>query len=228
MRPRIFEQFVEKIGSMVWLTLLLSACATTPPPPILITPAVTATATLNPPKAATGPCILPTVIPPTVPAQIPGYTALDPATGLHITGEVEQKKVQTIDLASYRLEVTGQVSHPLSLSYDDLRCMPKIKDEPVLICPGYFEDVAVWSGVPLVYVLDLAGVQPGAQDINLISADGYSTAVPLAKARAEGNFLAYEWAGQPLPRLHGFPVRAVFPGLDGNKWVKWLVKIEVQ
>jgi sulfane dehydrogenase subunit SoxC len=40
-------------------------------------------------------------------------------------------------------------------------------------------------------------------------------------------FLAYEWEGKALPALHGFPVRAVFPGLEGNQWVKWLTKIEV-
>jgi DMSO/TMAO reductase YedYZ molybdopterin-dependent catalytic subunit len=41
------------------------------------------------------------------------------------------------------------------------------------------------------------------------------------------SFLAYEWEGEPLPIIHGFPVRAVFPALSGNTWVKWLVEIQV-
>jgi DMSO/TMAO reductase YedYZ molybdopterin-dependent catalytic subunit len=41
------------------------------------------------------------------------------------------------------------------------------------------------------------------------------------------SILAYAWEGEPLPILHGFPVWAVFPELDGSTWVKWLVKIEV-
>ena len=41
-------------------------------------------------------------------------------------------------------------------------------------------------------------------------------------------FLAYELRGEPVPILHGFPVRAAFPGLPGFYWVKWLVKIEVK
>ena len=41
------------------------------------------------------------------------------------------------------------------------------------------------------------------------------------------DFLAYEWEGEPVPILHGFPVRAVFPSLNGNKWVKWLIGIDV-
>jgi sulfite oxidase len=42
------------------------------------------------------------------------------------------------------------------------------------------------------------------------------------------NFLAYELEGKPLPVLHGFPLRAIFPTKDGNSWVKWLVEINVQ
>jgi DMSO/TMAO reductase YedYZ molybdopterin-dependent catalytic subunit len=134
---------------------------------------------------------------------------------------------QEVDLASYRLKVTGKVDQPLSLTYDDLRCMPRIQTSDALICPGYFEDGATWAGASLGYVLELAGVQAGATGIQLTSADGYSTSVPVETAHSGDSFLAYEWEGQPLPILHGFPVRAVFPTLDGNKWVKWLVKIEV-
>jgi DMSO/TMAO reductase YedYZ molybdopterin-dependent catalytic subunit len=136
-------------------------------------------------------------------------------------------RVQEIDLQRYRLEVTGKVDHPLSLTYDDLRCMPRIETRSTLVCPGFFEDVATWSGASLEYVLELAGVQAGATGIQLTSADGYSTSLPVETAHSGDSFLAYEWEGQPLPILHGFPVRAVFPNLDGNKWVKWLVKIEV-
>jgi DMSO/TMAO reductase YedYZ molybdopterin-dependent catalytic subunit len=153
---------------------------------------------------------------------IPGYTELDPATGLHVTG-----KAQVIDLGSYRLEVTGKVNQPLSLSYDDLRCMPSIEATPTLICPGFFEDAATWAGASLKNVLELADVQEGVTGIRLKSADGYSSAVSISVALSEKNFLAYEWEGEPVPILHGFPIRAVFPELNGNSWVKWLVKIEV-
>ena len=135
---------------------------------------------------------------------------------------------QEIDLASYRLKVTGKVDRPLSLTYDDLRCMPRIQTSDVLICPGYFEDEATWAGASLEYVLDLAGLQAGATSISLVGADGYSAFVTLQQARSGNNYLAYEWQGEPIPILHGFPVRAVFPSLQGNKWVKWLVEIMVE
>jgi len=168
------------------------------------------------------PCALPAIIVPTLPASIPGYTELDPTTGLHVTGTAPK-----VDLESYRLKVTGKVDHPLSLSYDDLLCMRKITLRCNLVCPGFFEDEATWAGASFNHVLDLAGVQPEARSIKLVSADGYATVVAMQFAGAENNFLAYEWEGQPLPILHGFPVRAVFPALSGGYWAKWLVEIEV-
>lgn len=169
------------------------------------------------------PCSLPPITVPKLPDRIPGYTELDPDTGLHVTGSA-----QRIDLESYVLEITGKVTQPLALKYDDLRCLPKITSRPALICPGFFEDTATWSGASLEYVLKLAGARKAATHIRLVSADGYAALVEMKEALSGENFLAYEWEGKPLPVLHGFPVRAVFPGANGNRWVKWLVRIEVQ
>jgi DMSO/TMAO reductase YedYZ molybdopterin-dependent catalytic subunit len=169
-----------------------------------------------------GTCVLaPPVVPPT-PAKIPGYAQLDPSTGLHVTGTLKE-----IDVTHYRLEVVGKVSRPLSLTFDELRCMPRVQARPTLICPGFFTDVATWAGTSLKHIVDLAGPQQGATGVRLTGADNYSVSRTLSDATAPANFLAYEWEGKALPRLHGFPVRAIFPSLEGNQWVKWVVKIEV-
>jgi DMSO/TMAO reductase YedYZ molybdopterin-dependent catalytic subunit len=169
-------------------------------------------------------CQLPAIIVPTPPAVVPGYTELDETTNLHVTGTMKE-----IDLADYRLIVTGTVAHPLSLTYDELRCMPKREVRTLLVCPGFFQDDATWAGVPLDYILDMAGVLPEATAIVLRGADGYTARLGLDVVR-DGNrhILAYEWEGEPLPILHGFPVRGVFPEQQGNKWVKWLLEIEVR
>lgn len=58
-------------------------------------------------------------------------------------------------------------------------------------------------------------------------ADGYSLPIPMIEVDVENNLPAYEWEAEPLPILHGFPVRAMFPESMGSRWVKWLVEIEV-
>lgn len=168
------------------------------------------------------PCVLPPFTIPATPATLPDYAELDSSTGLHVTGTM-----QTIDQTRYRLEVTGKVNRQLSLSYDELRCMPRIEARLTLDCPGFFEDVATWAGTPLKYIFELAQVQPDATGFNLISADQYTAPISLKSDSLAGSFLAYEWEGKALPRLHGFPLRAIFPGAEGLQWVKWLVRIEV-
>ena len=160
---------------------------------------------------------------PTLPAKILVNGSVDPATGLHMTGTPK-----VIDLASYRLKVDGKVAHELRLSYDDLRRLPKVTATPDLVCPGAFIDTTTWSGVPLVTILEMAGVQPDAKQITMRAADDWSASLSLDEALKPENFLAYEWMGQPLPVLHGFPLRAVIPGLTGYRWVKWLVEIVVE
>ena len=163
------------------------------------------------------------VVAPTLPAKIPGYIEVDPATGLHMTGTPT-----VIDLASYRLAVSGKVANELSLTYDDLRRLPKVTATTTTVCPGFFEDTTTWSGVPLKTILEVAGVQPGAKKIRMTGADGYSSLLILGEALQPENFLAYEWMGQTLPVLQGFPLRAVLPNQTGSVWVKWLLTIAVE
>jgi len=166
---------------------------------------------------------LPAVEQPPWPLTIPGYTELDPDTGLHMTGSP-----QRISLVDYRLKVTGKVERPQSLGFDEIRRLPRQAAKSALICKGYFEDYANWAGASLGALLDRAGLEPSARWIELVSADGYSTNVTLAQASSPTAFLAYELEGRVLPVLHGFPLRAVFPALDGNNWAKWLVEIRVR
>ena len=206
------------VRRLLVLSLLVVVAACVPLPE---TPAARLTA---PPLAPAGasPCGLDPAVAPTMPAEIPGYTELDPATGLHVTGTPQE-----IDLDTYRLRVSGKVDRPLALTYEELRCLPKTVASPLLVCPGFFEDQATWAGTPIGEVLALAGVQGDAQTVAFVSADGYSSSMSLDRALDADNLLAYEWEGEPLPRLHGFPLRLVLPGVDGNQWTQWVVEVRV-
>jgi DMSO/TMAO reductase YedYZ molybdopterin-dependent catalytic subunit len=209
----------------------------TPTPSVTEAPTGTSTAELSNTIVATQPtlpmmtqvaattsgaCQLDPVSQPLWPTDDLQANALDPESGLHVTG-----RPQPIDLATYRLKVTGLVNNPLSLTYDELRCLPKVTDSPELICPGVFIDEATWTGVPIKDILELAVVQPGATKLVLVSADGYEVNLSLETAMAGQNFLAYEVNGKTLPVRHGFPLRAVLPSMWGSYWLKWLVEIQI-
>jgi DMSO/TMAO reductase YedYZ molybdopterin-dependent catalytic subunit len=161
------------------------------------------------------------VIAPTKPAVVPPEAEIDVNTGRHMMGDV-----QVLDLQSYRLMVTGLVDHPLSLSLDDLRCMPKVTETVTTTC-YFFADTATWSGVLLSEVLKKAGVQPNAKKVTQKAADGMVSAVPLEMVMNPHNFLAYEMGGKPLPILFGFPVRSVFIDVAGQYSIKWLTELEL-
>jgi DMSO/TMAO reductase YedYZ molybdopterin-dependent catalytic subunit len=228
---------IKKLHITFFVLLFLAACrssnqsntTTAIPQPIpttspTTTPAVTPSATLSETSTVDSlQCQISPLVVPTLPAVVPGYVQLDQSTNLHMTGTYQQ-----IDLASYQLKVTGKVEYPLNLTMDEIRCLPMVESAAPLICPGVFQDHANWAGTPIHNVLDLAGVQSDATAVYFIGADGYTSSVSLSEAYSEDNFLAYEWNNQPLPILHGFPLRVVFPALSGGKWVKWLVEIKVQ
>jgi len=213
--------------------ILLTACSAVPTANAIASPAdkhvmvptpssATDASSPAPAYSIPSPCNLPPITIPLMPKVIPGYAELDPDTGLHVTGEA-----LAVDLQTYRLKVSGLVDKPMEWNYEELRCLPKVTVKASLECPGFFVDVTTWSGVPIAILLEKAGVNKNAKQLSLVSADGYQTYVYTQDALNERNFLAYEWMGQPIPVLHGFPVRAVFPQLDGAKWAKWIVEIQV-
>jgi DMSO/TMAO reductase YedYZ molybdopterin-dependent catalytic subunit len=147
---------------------------------------------------------------------------VEPSTGLHVTGPA-----QLVDLDSYRLEVTGLVDRPLSLSYADVRCLPKVAAHVRLECPGFFADDLNLAGVTFASVIALAGPQPGAKSVRVASVEDYSMGFTLDELQIADNFLAYQWEDQPLPASHGFPLRGVMPARAGSNWVKWVRQLEL-
>ena len=205
---------------LTFLLLLFAACV--PQIPAAVMSASTPQPASDPARVVPD-CDLKPVKAPPYPRVIPGSTHLDETTGLHMTG-----KVQNIDLSAYRLRVIGLVETELSLQYDELRCLPKVTADPLLVCRGFFEDKANWSGAPIAEILKLAKPLPDAATLTMISADGFKKELDLATAMNSENFLAYELEGETLPILHGFPLRAVIPESEGNFWVKWIVEINIE
>jgi DMSO/TMAO reductase YedYZ molybdopterin-dependent catalytic subunit len=140
--------------------------------------------------------------------------------------------VPEIDVKDWRLVVTGEVERELSLSFEDISAFPETTDYNTLICigNGIGGDLignAKWKGIQLKDVLLMAGLKETAKDIVFHGVDGYADSFPIEKALHEDSRLVYEMNDETLPPVHGFPLRAVIPGLYGIKNVKWIERIEV-
>jgi DMSO/TMAO reductase YedYZ molybdopterin-dependent catalytic subunit len=132
----------------------------------------------------------------------------------------------SVDLALYRLKVTGEVNRPLSLRYDEILARPSITEDLLLICPGYFANNGRWTGIRLRDLLEEA--QPNKEAM-FIDIRGYEKEmrVPLESIYRKNIFLAYRVNGEPLPKKHGFPLRLVYADAYGDDWIKYINEIVV-
>jgi DMSO/TMAO reductase YedYZ molybdopterin-dependent catalytic subunit len=141
--------------------------------------------------------------------------------------------------ADWRLLVDGEVERRVELGYAALRSLPSVEVTKTLECisnliaqcelaPFGCDLIsnARWRGVRLSDVLQLAGgVKPNAAFLTTISADEYTTALPIEAALDPDTLLVFEMNGEVLPREHGYPARLLVPGRYGAKNAKWLIGV---
>lgn len=94
---------------------------------------------------------------------------------------------------------------------------------------------AEWSGARLRDVLLYAGVKEDeiehvhleGLDNNPLTGERYGGSIPATKAMSPTGdcLLAYEMNGVDIPPDHGYPVRAIIPGVVGARNTKWLATI---
>ncbi len=162
----------------------------------------------------------------------------------HHSGAIELKK------EDYRLMINGLVDTPLVFSYADLERFPR--ENRVYFCECAANSGMEWagaqlngaqfthgmihnmeySGVSLRTLLEEAGLD-AAGDLKdkwvyVEGADASSNgrSIPMDKA-LDDVLVAFKANGEALRKEHGYPVRLVVPGWEGNTWVKWLRRIEV-
>jgi sulfite oxidase len=166
--------------------------------------------------------------------------------------------IPEIDTGGWRLRVHGLVERELDLSLATLReAFRERKLTATLQCAGNrragliaIRDIpgeapwgpgatgtATWSGVALADVLALAGPLHGGAHVGFEGSDTspeakpaqrFGGSIPLDKACRPEVLLAWAMNGEPLPPVHGAPLRVVVPGYIGARSIKWLERIEVR
>ena len=157
-----------------------------------------------------------------------------------------------VDVASYRLKITGMVTRPASLSFSELRALRPTELVAGFECSGNSGRSVQglcsngrWTGVRLSTLLRRAGIQPRAREVVFFGVDRgiedvvfrqqtfkleqqFGRSTTLENALKPEPLLAYALNGEPLTREQGFPVRLIMPGWYGVANVKWLTEIRLQ
>jgi DMSO/TMAO reductase YedYZ molybdopterin-dependent catalytic subunit len=136
-----------------------------------------------------------------------------------------------VDVNKWSLTIDGLVDEPLHFDYDDIRKLPPYETTLTLECisneiAGGLIDNANWRGTRLRPLIERAQLKPNAKYAILYAAEGYTTGHTTGRLLRDANFLAYDMDGEPLTRIHGFPLRVLMPGVYGMKTPKWLTRIE--
>jgi len=170
--------------------------------------------------------------------------------GLHYT--LIHFDIPRADPQAWRLEICGLVERPHALSLAELERLPQRTVRVTMECAGngrgqmaprypsmpWLEEgvsTADWTGVPLVRLLERAGLRPAATEIVFHGTDrgvdrglehAFARSLSRAEAEREDVIVAWRMNGAALPPQHGAPLRLVVPGWYGMASVKWLERIE--
>jgi Oxidoreductase molybdopterin binding domain len=147
-------------------------------------------------------------------------------TGSHEVGSFDPIRMPTVswiddeapastDAADWRLDVLSETLdvHDLSASARPFTA--------TLDCTGGWWSTQAWDTVP---VRELLGDR-SSRSVKVTSSTGYSRLFPLSDV--DDLYLAVGYAGQPLRRRHGAPVRLIAPGRRGPWWIKWVTSVQL-
>ncbi len=144
-------------------------------------------------------------------------------TGSHEVGSFDPDAMPTVSWIDDRAPSTPVDRWRLTIDgaevdLDELRARSRPLDA-VLDCTGGWWSEQRWDVVPITEL-----VTADVRSFDVGSATGYHRIFPMRDAGDV--FLAVGYAGRPLRRGHGAPVRIVAPGRRGPWWVKWVDSVE--
>lgn len=151
----------------------------------------------------------------------PGQREVERLQILHV-GEIPGFNKET-----WALEIYGRVKNPFTLTYEQLRRLPRAVSVSDFHCvTGWSKFDNKWEGVQFTKIMELAEPLDNANFATIESEGGYTTSLPLADLSKNDVILAYLLDNRDLPPQHGGPLRIVVPHKYAYKSSKWVRKIK--
>jgi len=138
-----------------------------------------------------------------------------------------EDEVRVVDGASFRLQVGGMVQKKDDWSLEDLGRLPQEEQITRHICVEGWSAIGRWGGVPFATFLRAVGADLTARFIRFQCADDYFTSIDMPTALHPQTLLTLSFAGQPLPRRYGFPMKLRMPTKLGYKNPKHIMALYV-
>jgi len=150
--------------------------------------------------------------------------------------------------ADWKLEFTGFLKNPVTLTLADLQKRPHRSLVATLECGGNGSNPGFsgacgnirWTGTRLGPLLRDLGLTRRSREVVFYGSDekvekirdkdypqNFARSLPVEHALQDEVLLAWEMNGEPLMPAHGFPLRLIVPGWFGVAWVKWLKRVDV-
>jgi sulfite oxidase len=192
------------------------------------------------------------------PLELLAKDAVTPTSRLFVRNNFEFVDGMTLDprsLDGWTISLTGLLEKPVEIRAGDLKTLDQESVEMVVQCSGNGRSLysktaktegtqwgrggvgsVTFKGVRVAQVFERMGVKPRPEAV-YITANGKDEPPPmkddfehslLLTDVLKHSLLALEMNGQPLPALHGGPVRLVTPGFFGTMHIKWLTQLRFE
>ena len=130
------------------------------------------------------------------------------------------------DNPNYKIEIIGGKS-PTTVTFADIKAMGFVeKKGVVMVNSAGTEKTGDYVGVPLMDVINKAGMPDGEYNFKISASDGYSKVY--TREQVEKAILALKENGTALTdNVNKNSIKLVLPGEPGEMWMKVPVKIEL-
>jgi DMSO/TMAO reductase YedYZ molybdopterin-dependent catalytic subunit len=135
--------------------------------------------------------------------------------------------IPSFDGTDWDLEISGEVEHPFTLTYQELRSLHPTTVQADMHCvTGWTTLDNGWEGVPFRVLMEMAKPTPEANWVIAHSAHGYTSDLSLQAMDDDDVLVAWRNHGEDLTPEHGWPLRLVVPKRYAWKSAKWLTGLD--